>query len=190
MDSFANTNVAYLKIHGEGAGVITDTAPAARNIADTLKAGQDVVFKDNAVRVVDSVTGSNLSTVATWNPDKTIPIIAKNLDTTTALKEVEARYIAALESPPLKEGATVHIDDIPKLEKAYREGTAGLNLIGAGAKKNVTVPIDTPINSQEFLKLIQQSKDDLANELSARGKLAPDQIAKIVNVRGSFLHSE
>lgn len=157
----------YITMWGERAGAI-DLAPKAyTDLWSFLETGDSVKITANSVQAGKKVY-------------KIDPYKAKSvLDIEPA--EANARYLWAMKHEmPLKAGMTIDQFDIPMLEKAYKDIQAGLlNSIKVGDQVLTT---DTDVAYQ-----LIASKNAVAKQLLAEGKLPIDAIADLVNVKASAL---
>lgn len=167
-------SISYVKLSGENAGRVENTAPTILNLADmvTPKAGQsleDAVL--SRVRTADFKPGQS------WNP----------LDLKGANKhlEAESRYIWA--DKLLKEiepGTKIHQYDFPVLERALKDGVTDIKIVdSAGA-----VLENGFLTTKQLADHLQKAKTDVAAQLLTRRITAgaeerTEEIAKIVNTK-------
>lgn len=175
-------SVRYVDLIGETPGRISDSAPSVISIADKVKATAGTSTED-AVKAV--VRGYNFNTKTLWSAADQLGI--------TSHTESEARHIWAQSIlPEIKDGTKIAVDDIPLLERAYKDKQFNISLVDK--KGNVT----TGLTDKDLLAHIIKTKDDVANTLmqkmASRGTIPADEqgtgtarIAKIVNMKQSAL---
>lgn len=168
---------SYVKLTGEGTGVVTDTEPTIVNLADRIapRAGQS-----SEEAVLKQVRDYEFSPQKYWS--------ALDLSGRAGHLEAEARYIwADTLMKPLKEGTSVGQYDIPVLERALKDGTVSVKL----TDKAGGVLQDGFTSKQALQDYIISTKETVANELMRshvfEGNIPVEQgtqaIAKIVNTK-------
>lgn len=176
-------SVRYVKLVGEGAGDVTDSAPIIQSLADTVQGTSKRSTQD---LVLDRARGFKFNTKELWD--------AADLAGSTSHFEAEARYVWARDIlPEIKDGTVVHANDIPLLERVRSELTSG---------KSVDYKISYPDGSvgdglslRDLETHLIQTKDNVANDLIQKMSLNGDipvesgteAIAKIVNTKREFL---
>lgn len=169
-------SVQYVKLTGERAGVVIDAAPSVVNIADRVAVSAKTSTRKE---VEDYVREQGFRLNKTWDPLKTASGESGHLT-------AEARYIWAdtiLKEVP--ENSTVHMRDLPVLERALKDGQLSIKLVDdAGAS------VVEKFNSiQELEKYITSVKTDTYQkllELGAKSKNTEglsERAAKVVNTR-------
>lgn len=179
-------SVQYIKLTGEGAGVVSDSAPPIVNLADKVT----VSAKSNTrSRVLDKVRSYKFKPDDIWNP--------LDLSRERGHLEAEARHIYAselLEEIPTDGTARIHQYDIPMLERIYKDGNLNVELID---NRGLTT-ISKFDSKDQLWKYIVSTKELVANKLLKKyvlsGKVDPEQgtnaIAKIVNTKLSRLEDQ
>ena len=186
-------SVSYVKTWGEEAGRLMTEKPAITSIMDTLKAGQAIEVSTRGVKVTKGGKSFPFNTkfnqgskAGTKGAGRQWNILA------TDSIEAQARYIWAGRLPPFKFNAksplVVHVDDIPLMEKVMLEVNPqdldNVRFVGLakGEKMSGLLP--------EF---VANRKLQLANRIHAiagTGVKTQEEIAAIVNVKGSLLSGE
>ena len=194
IDEFMESSIAvsYAKTWGENAGKVSPEAPILTSLADTLKTGQKIKVGKQGVTAGSKKfkfdTAFNIGKISTkkiakpWNILKADPF------------EAQARYIWAGKldtfAPSAKNPLTVHVDDIPLMEKVLQEVSPEdlRHVTFKGLKEGEFVP-----NSSNLHDFIGDRKVMLANKLlgpEAAAARTQDEIAAIVNVKSSLLSGE
>lgn len=165
-------DTAYLNLRGANAGKVQDEVPAVSYIADMAKKGATIALTPQGVLV-----GKKL--VQAVNP-KTFDIMA------ASHLETEARLAWARKYFFPKEDTVIDIEDIPMMDVAYEKlASNGIQpLLKSG---DITFFASSP---EEFLQILTKSKVDIATKLAKKRKLPQDVIAKMVNVKSSYLSGE
>lgn len=183
VESLAPLETRYLKLVGENAGDVLDSSPLISNIADTVKTTSKLTT-ESAVRNVVKGYGFKQNTL--WD--------ASTLTGKTAHTEAEARYIWADSMlPEIKAGTTIHENDIPLLERAYKDLNAGKQVDYKMAYSDGSV--GAGLNASDLLDHLSTTKPQVANELLDNMVLkgtvpvehGTESIAKIVNMKQSAL---
>lgn len=147
-------NVRYFHITGELAGQITETAPTAFRLADTLKPGEKIEVIGNTVKAGQRKKDFHLN--KPWSI-----FAADHLET-------EMRRIWAKKSAPLPSGFTVDVTDIPLMEKAYRERTPNVNI---KLEDGEILKVDSP---DVLFRYMAEKKLELSSRLVDVSKLTED----------------
>lgn len=120
-----NTTTAFIRLFGDDARVVTDHV-AELNLADKLKAGQEVIVLENGV--------NHGGTFIPVNRHKPIDMVTATND------ELEARWLHSIHSKPLPDDALIHDGDLPYLAKAlnqFEDGKSTFTLIGSDKSKRL-----------------------------------------------------
>lgn len=167
----------YVQIAGEDAGKILDRIPAVVSMGDLYK-GQGAIL--NKVREYGFKLGDD------WG--------ALKLSGAGAHLKAEARYIWAHHIlKEIKPGTSIHLHDIPLLERAYVDGQLEISIKVPSGKD--TFISYTPTSREDLWGLIKQTKQDVANELllkmSYKEGIPVEEgtaaAAKIANAKISYL---
>lgn len=176
-------SVRYVKLVGEGAGDVTDSAPIIQSIADTVQTTRNRSVRD---AVLDKARGFKFNTKEVWD--------AGSIGGATGHLQAEARYIWAQDIlPEVKAGTVIHSNDIPLLERVRSELQSGNSV-----DYKIQYPDGSTIDGVGLRDLeshLQVTKLNLANDLLEKLVLKGDvpvesgteSIAKIVNVKRDFL---
>lgn len=157
----SDLGIKYVKLLGEDAGAIFDEVPKLVNLADEL--GSEAEISSFVKRQKFDVT-------------KPFDI----LDQSDHLA-IEARYIWA-DNAALKEGIAVHEGDIPLLERALQqEDITNIKVLG---RDGIVTPLT---NKNDILTALTDAKNSMPELLQDKYKLTNPEIAKIVNVKNSYL---
>lgn len=194
LEELSNTDVvtSYAKVWGEGAGKVLTESPVVTSLIDTMKSGAIKVTKNGVVAGTKKFkfnTSFNLSKTAKLG-------LAKSWDILKADPlEAQARYIWASKldtfKPTAKSPLTIHVDDIPLMEKLALEVTDPIDfshVVFKGLKETEAPP--TVGNIQDFLG---DRKVAIANRLldpEAKAFRTQEEIASMVNVKNSLLNGE
>ena len=142
----ARHSLRYLKLWGEGMGKLSDELPAATHLADL----GEVLVKQNGVQAGKQ-----------WFPIKHRELFDLSK---ASYEEALARNIWAMDDTVprlmLRKKETymdAHINDIPLLTKAYREGFQDLRIVD-----DAGVVISSQPSKRELLEILAQQKDSLA----------------------------
>lgn len=183
IDAVRSLETRYVKLVGEGAGEVTDSAPLIANIADMVKTTGS---KSTQAAVLDEVRTYKFNTKELWD--------AAALTGKTAHTAAEARYIwAAHVLPEVKAGTIIHANDIPLLERVAADMAKG-KAVDYKIKFNDGSTVDN-LSAQELTKHLQEVKFNVVNDLLdsmvfkggipiEHGTLA---IAKIANVKQGYI---
>jgi hypothetical protein len=169
--------VSYLKLTGEGAGTVSDSAPTIANLADRVSTAKDVTTE---ARVLSEVRDYNFKPGQNWN--------ALALRGENSHLEAEARYIWADKVlKEIKPDTLVNQYDLPVLERALKDKTLEFKLVddAGGVLKNRFM------STRELEAHIIEAKQTAASELLRthvfEGNIPVEQgtqaIAKIVNTK-------
>jgi hypothetical protein len=174
-------SVSYVKLHGERAGVVSDTPPGVINLADRVApAGKETTEE----LVKAEVKGFKFSPGDNWS--------IKSLSPKRGHFEAEARFIYASEIlKELKPGTEINLFDIPMLERALKDGITDIKITDNGGK--VINKSFTSVRDLE--KFVIEQKTKAAEDLMKRWVLEGSEIqevgtaaiAKITNVKISRL---
>ena len=180
----ATGEVRHFKLWGDNMGAVSDEAPAALHLADTLGSGQSVVVKGN--KVIGNGESFVVKPGAAWNP----------LD--ASYNEALARNIWAMDdtvqrlASPKNGLLSISEHDIPMLTKAYREGFTDYAIVNSTGDV-----LAAQLRPDDLLKYIAKTKDSLTvHEMEAslagvKGALAnAEQIAYKYDVPMGFLTGE
>jgi hypothetical protein len=191
--------VRHVRLTGEGAGTITEVAPTVLNLGDKFP---------NKEAIISHVRKQNFSVKKLEDYSK--------LSGKKAHEFAEMRHVWANELlTAIPENASVHINDIALLERAFKDGNLGIRIIEG---EGVTLNSFYPGSLDELWKIIKDSKIAVADTLmqgstkqakrayknrngfqdKAEGaeKLVAElahteeTVAKIANVRRAFLEGE
>jgi hypothetical protein len=181
--SLAPLETRYIKLVGEDAGNVIDSQPLISSIADTVKTSSKLDI-ETAVRKEVQSYGFKQKTL--WN--------AAKLTGKTAHTEAEARYIWADRLlPEIKDGTVIHENDIPLLERVYKDQVAGK---AVDYKLAYTDGSTGPgLDSAALLNHLSTVKPAIANDLLQgmvlKGTVpvehGTESIAKIVNMKQAAL---
>lgn len=176
-------SVRYVKLLGEDAGNVTDSAPVIQSLADTVQATRN---KSVADLVTERVKGFKFNTKELWDP--------LELSGANSHLEAEARYIWARDVlPEVKDGTVVHANDIPLLERVASDLQSG-KPVDYKLQFTDGSTLDNPSLS-DLRNHLRVYKENIANDLIIKKVLNGSQpvesgtesIAKIVNVKRDFL---
>lgn len=145
--------VHYWQLTGEDAGKVLNSKPAVYSIADTLSESGDTNLRS---KVLSYVSGKGFKVADLWDA------AAAPLTSQIGSTEAEARYIWASElMQPLKEGATVGQNDIPVLQRAFKDGQLDLNVVD----ENGAIVKSSFASQQEMQDFIIARQKDVARNL-------------------------
>lgn len=176
IEKYANSHIAYVKLWGEGAGKVTTTKPVITSISDLLKKGQKV-----EVNTKEVVAGKQKFKFEFKQDGK-----GKPWDVLKASPmEAQARYIWSLKLPEFNPGKSIVIpeNDIPLLEKAYREYNTNQLQIKVHLNDGFLTDF---ASGKDLLKFIENKKISTANKLhefSVTGKTSSDSEAVIAKLQ-------
>lgn len=171
-----------LKMWGEDAGKLSDDAPGALHLADSLGKGQSIRVTASGVEAAGAKYAVKKEEF--WSPK------------TSSYKDAMARAIWAMDDTvpavAIPKGQTylaIGAEDIPMLTKAYREGFNDFVL-----KNEKGEIISRPGNREELLSYIAKQKDDAAATLLGRAfkdgkdaELSAEKVANMVDTPLSYL---
>lgn len=174
-----NLQVSYVKLTGEGAGEVSADAPTILNLADKVTVKGSRATKD---AILDHVRAEKFKPEVVWDPLH----ISKN----SGHLEAESRYLWAHEIlKEIKPGTKLSQNDIPLLERAYKDGVLDLKLVDPSG----AVIKDSFSSREELYRHIIATKEKVANQLLLRNvykaknnldsEFATQAISKIVNTR-------
>lgn len=182
----ATHEIRYLKSWGDDMGKISDEAPSALHLADTLKSGEEI--KVLARQVQAGKTTYTVQPGKAWS-SKTAPYaetLARNI---WAMDETVPKLV----TPKGKLFLDIGEHDLPMLTKAYREGFMDFQLMDAAGNA-----IPRPANRDELLLYIADTKNKLAIELmeesvakgGVKGIISAEQVANQLDTPLGFLTGE
>lgn len=195
-------STGFLKVWGEDAGNVLVDAPVVTSLVDTLKKGQKVLVTKAGV-FIGKEGGKDVPILGSkrWKFDAKYNVGAKAGAKGTAWDiykadniETNARYIWAQNLAPFKPTAkspvTVHVNDLPLMEKVLRdvapEDMQFVKFTGLDAKTGEEIGSD-------FLQYLGRKKVEVANKMLATKSKIPlkqEEIAARVNVKNSMLSGE
>jgi hypothetical protein len=173
-------SVSYVKLHGESAGIVSDTPPGVINLADRVAP----VGKETTEDLVRSeVSGFKFSPGDNWS--------IKSLSPKRGHFEAEARFIYASEIlKELKPGTEINQFDIPMLQRALKDGVTDIKITDNGGK----VINKSFASTRELGNFIIEQQTKAAKDLMKRWKTNTEfqevgtaAIAKITNTKISRL---
>ncbi len=168
--------VRYLKLAGEGAGSVTDSTPILLSLGDRF-AGKEAVKAH--------VLSYGFKAKDLWDSSK---LLGKS-----GYAEAEARHIWADSIlPEIPKGSLINANDIPLLERAYKDGNLDIRITNP---KSVDLAPVIPASKAELYSIIKQQKsnvsDDLIKRFSLQGdipiELGSEYVAKITNTKLSYI---
>jgi hypothetical protein len=183
LDDLKGINTRYVKLVGEDAGNVADSAPVISSIADAVKTNASTDVK---TAVLKTVKDYGFSSKQVWN--------AADLSGNTAHTEAEARYIWARNMlQEIKPDTVIHENDIPLLERVRSDYQAGKDVNYKLQYSDGSV--GDGIRGPALDKLLATNKEKVANDLLEKmvfkGNMpvenGTEAIAKIVNVKKSYL---
>jgi len=154
IQAFADNQVTFVKLLGEDAGTVLNDRPPILSLTDTLPDGSKIELVKNGIKVGrKTFTQEN-------NPYMAFNILGANHH------NVEARYMWAERLPKWVDDAVdpimVHANDIPLLEKAYRDGLERLAVIPENGDIKSAVRLGTRDDIYQFTV---SQKEQIANRL-------------------------
>ena len=179
--------VRYFALHGENIGEVIAGKPMLPTLADLIDTPKGILKA-----VSEYKFGKEVTPTTVWS--------AMNLTARGGTREAEARYIWALrpeEGGVLKEipaGSLIGRYDIPLLERAYTDRITNIRITSGEGPSLEVMGVSS---SEELLKLIKESKEEVAAQLGEKfsllksstmdPELSSEAVARIVNVRTSYL---
>lgn len=176
-ETYIGTKISYVKLHSnEGLPPsVSDARPQILNLADKMQPGQKMELVPAGLKVGDKVFKN------TNNPYQPFNIMG------ASHFQVEARFQWAEMLPKwtAEDAKTllIHADDIPLLQKAYKDGLDSVKIIpGSG------VVADASIVSGRvaILDTLQRSKLDVASRLAKAETMPMDEVTFVDKVKGLF----
>ena len=157
--------IGYVKLTGEGAGIMSFDKPKVLNLADTVGSVADV---EKAIAKYK------------FHPEK-----SWDAGTVPSTLEAEARYLWSdkLNLAEVTNGMKIGASDIPLLEKAVVEKLNKIEIV----TPNGNVFLETP---EQILQFTKNAKEETAIKLQGMADLTTEEIAKIVNVKRTLLEGE
>lgn len=169
-DQAPTHSMRYLKLWGEDAGKLSDEAPSALHLADTLKANQSIEVRAN--RVIAGENRYDIQLNQYWNPANASyeESLARNI---WAMDDTVTRLQVPKNGKPVLIGE----NDIPILTKAYREGFTDFRMLTEGGQ--TWAP---PANRNDLLQYISNLKlsgarQEMEASLEAGGRITAEQVA-------------
>lgn len=162
----------YVGVLGEDMGKVFDRKPEFLSLADTTTGGRK--------GILNSVKSYGFSMATQWDPSQ--------LKGAGGVSEAEARHIWASKVLPDGKisGATIHINDIPLLERAYTEGKLDFTIhSGSGPGLEVI----HPASREELWQIIKESKLEVARGVISNKsfKRSTEAAARVTNTKRSYL---
>lgn len=169
--------VRFVKVTGEDAGSVLDSAPQVLSLGDLYK-GKD--------RILDAVRAEKFNIKETFDMTKLVG--------SRAYLQAEKRYVwAAHVLKEIPDNTLIHATDIPLLERAFKDQQLNIKIVrGEGP----TLEVITPASNSELWNFLKEAKVDLANELHLKTgykgqigdtEFSADTAARIANVRRNYL---
>lgn len=152
----------FLKLSGEGAGNMYMEAPKLLSLADKLKDSKSIDAFVKAQKFSPKVSEDIISYV-------------DNLD------KIEARYAFTEKLTKIPENLSIHENDIPMLEAAWRLGVYDkVKIIGKDGFE-YTVP-----SAQDFMQVVKTSKEELAYAV-VKSARSTEYAGKVANIKTSYI---
>ena len=183
LDAMHGLETRYVKLTGEEAGNVLDSKPIISSIADTVRTSGNLSTQDAVIKVVKDF---GFKTKNIWN--------AADLKGVTAHTEAEARYIWANNIlQEVKPGTVIHENDIPLLERVFKDQQSGKAVDYSLAYADGST--GAGLGQADLVKLLTKNKEAVANDLlekmvfkgSVPVEHGTEAIAKIVNVKRAYL---
>ena len=194
----SNIKVTYAKAWGEDIGRVTTDTPVITSLVDTLKKGEVITVSATGVKAGKKKFAFNTrfnkgkdagKGAAAWN------ILKANTF------EAQARYIWAGKlprfEPTLKQPLSVHVDDIPLMEKVMAdvvpEDLVHVRFMGLKEDEFMGSSLRDFIGKRKVTianRLLNVRGEKATLLTSAKAPPVQDEIASIVNVKSSFLNGE
>lgn len=176
-------SVRHFKLWGDDMGKISDEAPSALHLADTLAKGQEIKVKFGSVTAGKMTHKIELGKFWSSADAPYQESLARNI---WAMDDT----VAPLTVPRGQQFLAIGQTDIPMLTKAYREGFEDFKFIDEAG-----MIIDKPANREELLKYIAQTKNDLAVAAMEKGVssgkiVSAEEVANRFDVPLGFLTGE
>lgn len=184
MAAESNTHaVRHFKLWGEQMGKMSDDAPSALHLADTLAKGQTITVR--AGNVTAGKLNHKINPGKYWNAAEASyeDAMARNI---WAMDDT----VPKLQVPKGKDALVIGDADLPMLTKAYREGFMQFNFVDKAGEVYIS-----PLTRQELLEHIGSLKNDMANfsmeqALAKGGTETAEHIANRYDVPLGFLTGE
>lgn len=179
VEATSGIEIRYISLLGENAGTVADTKPIVTSIADNVAVNSKISRQD---AVLAEVRGYKFKPDDGWR--------ASDLLKVDAHTEAEARYIwASKVLKEIKPNATISHDDIPLLERAWKDQRFDLSV------KYADGSIRPMNNAKDLMDHIVETKQEVASKLleshvlkgSTQIEVSTPEIAKIVNMKESAL---
>lgn len=178
---YRGTKVAFVKLRGEGMGNVADERPAILSLADKLSKGQTISLHPQGLQVGTKLYKNENNIYRPFN------IMG------ASHFQVEARYAWAEMLPKWVDDAVdkagkkleipaVHMDDIPLLQKAYKDGITKLNVIPGGAIADMTL-----LSTREAIEdLLKRQKVNIAGRLAKAETMPMDEVTFTDKMKSLF----
>lgn len=147
---YRNTQVSFVKIRGENAGIVTDERPTILGLADRIGANQSITITDAGIKVGDDMYRHANSV---HNP---FDVSAESLAT------VQSRYLWASLTPKFEGIPTIFERDIPLLTKAVTEGLESIKVLPSSKILGEIYSLEGQNAIKEFTK---RQKSSISSEL-------------------------
>ena len=176
----AGLQTNYVKLTGEGAGKVFDSEPIVKNLADTVSLSREQTIAES---IMQKVKDYKFKIDQLWDAASKLGV--------TSHTEAEARYLWVDSLKEIKSGTVVHMNDIPLLERAWKDGQLAVKLTdntGAIVKDGFS-------SRDELWKHLVETKEDVASQLMGKrafkgnksDELVAEAAAKITNTKLSRL---
>jgi hypothetical protein len=192
----SSLKVAYVKTWGEDAGRVVYEKPTVTSLMDTLKKGQKLKVSPTGVKAGSKKFKFDTKFNTTPAKGKVWDILKSDAF------EAQARYIWASKLktfiPTAKKPLTVHVDDIPLMEKVMsdvaKEDLVHVNFVGLQSGEFVGSSIQDFIGAKKIqlaIRLLNVRGETIAGAASGKvSAMVQDEIAAVVNVKSSLLSGE
>lgn len=166
-------SIRHFKLWGEGMGKVSDEAPAAIHLADTLAKGQSIEVR--AGKVIAGKATYSVEKGKYWNAvDATYEeALARNI---WAIDDT----VPKLEVPKGKNALVIGDADLPMLTKAYREGFMSFQLVDKAGEVSPGF-----MRREELLSYIKTLKDDMS-EFAMERSLAKGGVETAEHIANKF----
>lgn len=177
LQAFADNRVSFVKMLGEDAGTVVSERPAVLSLTDTLPDGSKIELVKGGIKIGRK----------TYTQDNN-PYMPFNIFGASHYN-VEARYMWAERlgkwvDDPAAEPHMVHANDIPLLEKAYRDGLDRLKVIPENGDIAAATKLGTRDEIYEFLVAQKQSIAQRLAKAEPKNISIPEFIDKFKNYFG------
>lgn len=182
-EHYRGTKVSFVGLRGENAGKVSNERPSILNLADKLRPGEGIKLLPNGIQVGKKVY-QNAN-----NPHQPFNIMGAShfqVEARYAWSEMLPKWVdEAVDAKGNVTGATptVHMDDLPLLQKALKDGVTKLKVIPSSGSLDDMITLTSREAIEDTLK---RQKVNIASRLAKAETMPMDEATFVDKMKGLF----